>query len=731
MKSLPAVVLFVSMLSLAAFGAPAPTYDYPFRNPGLSEDQRIDDVVGRLTLDEKLGIVGFLPAIPRLNLTLTAITEGYHGIAQGGPSNWGRFNPTATTQFPQAYGLAETWDPGLLTRVSAEEATEARFLFQSEKYHRAALVVMAPNTDIGRDPRWGRTEECYGEDPFLVGTMATAFVRGLQGDDPKHLKVGSLLKHFLANSNEDGRFHTSSNFDERLWREYYAKPFEMAVRDGHANAMMASYNAVNGVPQHVSPVLRNIVMKEWGLDGIICTDGGGMTNLVKEHKMFPDLPAAAAACLKAGINLYLDVSKEPLQEALKRGLITEKDLDQAIRGRFRMWLRLGLLDPAGTVPYASIGRTAGAVEPWNDPATHELVRQVTRESIVLLKNDAGVLPVDAAKIKSVAVVGPLANTTLLDWYSGTPPYRIDPREGIENYAHPSFFSPEKFDVNWVADMSDTAVECARKRDVAVVVIGNQPESNAGWEIVTSPSDGKEAVDRKEIALPAAQEEFVRKVVAANPRTIVVLVANFPFSMPWVAAHAPAILQITHASQEQGSALADVIFGDFNPGGKTTQTWPASLDQLPPMMDFDIRHGRTYMYATAEPQYPFGFGLSYTTFNLSNLHAADHLARDGSMEVSVDVTNTGTRAGDEVVQLYVRYPDSKVDRPHKQLRGFQRISVAPGKTQTARMTLRAADLAYWNVAAHDWTVEPGRVELLVGHSSRDSDLALRQMVAVQP
>jgi beta-glucosidase len=561
--------------------------------------------------------------------------------------------------------------------------------------------------------------------------MATAFVHGLQGDDPKHLKAGSLLKHFLANSNEDGRFHSSSDFDERLWREYYAKPFEMAVRDGHANAMMASYNAVNGVPQHVNPVLRNIVMKEWGLDGIICTDGGGMTNLVKEHKLFPDLATAAAACLKAGINLYLDVSKEPLQEALKRGLITEKDIDQAIRGRFRMWIRLGLLDPAGSSPYETIGRTPGGVEPWNDPATHELVRQVTRESIVLLRNEGGLLPIDPAKIKSVAVIGPRANSVLLDWYSGTPPYRVGPREGIENYAHPGFMMPEKFDVNWVADMSDVAVECARKRDIAVVCIGNHPEGNAGWEIVTSPSDGKEAVDRKEIKLPTEQEEFVRKVMAANPRTIVVLIANFPFAMPWTAAHAPAILQLTNASQEQGSALADVIFGDYNPGGKTVQTWPASLEQLPPMMDFDLRHGRTYMYATQEPQYPFGYGLSYSTFKLTNLQAADHVARDGSVAVTVDVTNTGTRAGDEVVQLYARYPESKVDRPHKQLRGFQRITVAPGQTRTATMTLRAADLAYWNVAAHAWTVEPGHVELLVGTSSRDADLALHHTLAVEP
>jgi beta-glucosidase len=726
-RSLLTACASISLLcALAATARPA---EYPFQDPDKAAEDRITDLIGRMTLEEKIDCLGMRTAVPRLGVKGSPHIEGYHGVAQGGPSNWGRRNPTPTTQFPQAYGLGATWDPELVRRAAAQEATEARYLFQSPKYARSGLIVRAPQADLARDPRWGRTEEVYGEDPLLAGTLATAFTRGLQGGDPRYWQTASLLKHFLANSNEDGRTSSSSDFDERLWREYYAKPFEMAVREGGARAMMAAYNAVNGIPAHVHPMLRQIVMKEWGLDGIICTDGGGLRLLVTDHKAFPDLPTAAAACVKAGINFFLDRHKEAVTEAVQRGLLTEADIDQALRGLFRVSVRLGLLDPPERVPYAKIG-AEGDPEPWARPETRALVREVTRKSIVLLKNSAGLLPLDRTKVKSVAVVGPRANQVLLDWYSGTPPYAVTPREGIEHVANAGPPGPSRVGVNWVGDMGDAAVELARRQEVAVVCVGNHPEGNAGWEVVTSPSEGKEAVDRKAITLPPGQEEFVRRVYEANPRTVVVLVVNFPVALPWAAENATTIVQVTHASQELGNGLADVLFGDANPGGRLVQTWPKSLDQLPPMMDYDLRHGRTYMYFRGEPQYPFGYGLSYTTFAYANLRtSAPTLARDGAIDVGVDVTNTGSRAGDEVVQLYVRYPESKVDRPLKQLRGFQRITLAPGETKAVTLPLAAADLAYWDVARHAWTVEPGRVELMVGPSSADADLELRRTVAV--
>ncbi len=703
----------------------------PFRDPALPAEARITDLISRLTLEEKIDCMAQRASVPRLGVVGSPHIEGYHGVAQGGPSNWGRRNPTPTTQFPQAYGLGATWDPELVRAVAEQEATEARYLYQSAKYSRAGLIIRAPNADLARDPRWGRTEEVYGEDPYHVGTLATAFTRGLQGDDPRYWKTAALLKHFLANSNEDGRESSSSDFDARLWREYYAKPFEMAVRQGGSRALMAAYNAVNGTPAHVHPMLKDIVVGEWGVDGIVCTDGGGLRLLVEKHRAFPDLPTAAAACVKAGINHFLDKHKEAVTAAVARGLLREADLDAALRGLFRVSLRLGLLDPAEGNPYSSIG-APGTPEPWAQPETRALVRRVTQRSIVLLKNDAALLPLDRQALDSIAVVGPLANAVLPDWYGGTPPYTVTPREGIEAAVNPAFSTDEGVAVRWAGDMSDAAVEFARRSDVAVVCVGNHPEGNAGWETVTSPAEGKEAVDRRELGLAHGQEDFVRRVCAANPRTIVVLVANYPIALPWAAEHAPAIVHLTHASQEQGHAIADVLFGAVNPGGKLAQTWPRSLDQLPPMMDYDIRHGRTYQYFAGEPQYPFGYGLSYTTFALANLRIdRPAVPSTGTVTMAVDLANTGRRDGDEVVQLYVRYPHSKVSRPLRQLRAFRRVTVPAGATTTVELPLAAADLAYWDDARHAWTVEPGPVELLVGTSSAEKDLRLRTTLEVTP
>jgi beta-glucosidase len=731
-----AAILFVlPWLTAAPGAAPGPGPQYPFQDPDLPADTRIVDLIGRMTLPEKIEALANRASVPRLGVVGSPHIEGYHGVAQGGPSNWGRRNPTATTQFPQAYGLGATWDPALIARVAEQEAHEARYLYQNKKYQRSGLIVRAPNADLARDPRWGRTEEVYGEDPFHVGTLAVAFTRGLQGDDPRYWKTAALLKHFLANSNEDGREHTSSNFDDRLWREYYAKPFEMGVREGGSRAMMAAYNAVNGTPAHVHPMLRDIVMREWGLDGILCTDGSGLRLLVTDHKAFADLPTASAACMKAGINHFLDRQVEPVTEAVKRGLLSEAQIDEALKGLFRVSIRLGLLDPPERVPYAKIG-SDGDPEPWSQPEARELVREVTRKSIVLLRNSANLLPLDRAAVKSIAVVGPLANTVLLDWYSGTPPYAVSPREGIEAVARgPQGTGPQATGpgVAWAADTSDAAVELARRREVAVVCVGSHPEGNASWAQVTSPGYGKEGVDRKEITLPEGQEAFIRRVIEANPRTIVVLITSYPVALPWAAANAPTVLHMTHNSQELGHALGDVIFGDANPGGRLTQTWPASLDQLPPMMDYDIRHGRTYMYAKAAPQYAFGYGLSYTRFTYGNMRTSAESLRGGAaLDVSVDVANVGPRAGDEVVQLYVRYPESKVDRPRKQLRGFSRVTIGAGETKTVTLRLTASDLAYWDTAKHAWVVEPGRVELAVGPSSADADLAaMRRTISITP
>jgi beta-glucosidase len=710
---------------------------YPFLDPTLTTERRVDDLLLRMRLDEKILCLGTRPDVPRLGIQGSPHIEGYHGVAQGGPSNWGRCDPTPTTQFPQAYGLGATWDPPLVRRVAAQLALEARALFQRPGASRGGLVVRAPNADLARDPRWGRTEEVYGEDPFHVGTLATAFTRGLQGDPParhgtapqnapSYWPCAALLKHFCANSNEDDRTRSSSDFDQRAFREYYAWPFEMAVREGGARALMAAYNKVNGIPAHTHPMLREVVQREWGLDGIICSDGGGLRLLVSDHQAFPDLASAAAACVKAGINQFLDRHVEPVSEAVQRGLLSEAEIDAALRGVFSVMIRLGLLDPPAQVACSAIGRERDRA-PWDEAPTRAFVREVTQRSIVLLENRHGLLPLERGRLKSIAVLGPRCNEVLPDWYSGMPPYTISPRDGIERVAGP------ELRVSWVGDMGEVAVRMARECDVAIVCVGNHPEGNASWGVVASPSEGKEAVDRQSLELPVEQEQLVRRVRAVNPNTVVVLICNFPYALPWISENAGALLHVTHCSQELGTALGDVLFGDVNPGGKLTQTWPRSLQQLPPMLDYDLRNGRTYLYSREDPAYAFGYGMSYTSFELADLATdGDELTLSGSVTVSVQLCNTGSRAGDEVVQLYVRQIEARpaVPRPQRALKGFRRVSLSPGERQRVEIELRGRDVAYWNTERSAWDLEEGILELCLGTSSRLVDLRLRRQIRVR-
>jgi beta-glucosidase len=696
---------------------------YRFQDMHLPADERIADLLAHMTIEEKIGALSTNPSVPRLGVAGTGHVEGLHGLALGGPGGWeGRNLPVIpTTQFPQARGLGQTWDPLLIEQAAAVEAYETRYAYN--KYHRGGLVVRAPNADLSRDPRWGRSEESYGEDPFLVGTMATAFTKGLQGADKNYWSTASLLKHFLANSNEDGRDGSSSDFDVRLFQEYYAAPFRIAIEDGRANAFMTSYNAWNKVPMTENPILRDVVMKEWGFDGIICTDAGALTNMVKAHHIFQTLPQAAAAAIHAGINQFLDDYKQPVRDALAQKLITTEEIDRNLRGVFRVMLRLGMLDPNEAVPYASIGfNDLDKGDPWEWQKHKALARRVTDESIVLLKNEGNLLPI-SNKMAKIAVIGPLANRVALDWYSGTPPYAVTPLDGIRTRAG----TATSVTFSNGDDVAEAAA-LAAKADVAVVIIGNHPTCDAGWMKCALPSDGKEAIDRKSLTLE--QESLAKAVFAANPKTVVVLQTSFPYTTNWTEEHIPAILQITHNSEEQGNGLADVLFGDYNPAGRLTQTWVSSMDQLPPMMDYDIRHGRTYLYLHQKPLYAFGFGLSYTTFAYSNLRvSSSKMDGKGEVTISLDVKNSGKRDGDEVVQMYVAYPNSSVMRPIEELKNFQRISLRAGEGRTVSLRLTAKAIAYWKDETAGFVVEPGAVEVRVGGSS--DNIKLHQIINIAP
>ncbi len=700
-------------------GSPEGRGEIPILDPDLSDDERVEGVLRRLTVDEKIACLGTNPSVPRLGLRASGHVEGLHGLTLGGPGQWGGEDPLPTTSFPQAIGLAATWDPELVRAVAEVEADEARYYFHHPGFRRGGLVIRAPNADLGRDPRWGRTEECYGEDPYLAGTLAVAFTRGLQGDHPRFWRAAALLKHFFANSNEDGRERSSSDFDELAFREYYSVPFRRAIEEGGARAFMAAYNAHNGVPCAVHPILRRVAVEQWGQDGIICTDGGGLGFLVTAHQAFPDLEPAAAAALRAGITQFLDRFQEAVTGAHARGLVTEADLDRAVRRNLRVMLRLGLLHPESEVPYAAV--PADAPEPWRAPERQALVRRVTRKSAVLLRNEGALLPLDAEAVRTLAVIGPLADRVLLDWYGGTPPYVVSLLEGLRARAgrRVEVLAATNNDVS-------AAIWAARRADVAVVCVGNHPTGDAGWGEVTRPGDGKEAVDRRSLDLYDGW--LVRKILTANPRTVLVLLASFPYALGWMAREVPAILLCTHGSQELGHALAELLFGDESPAGRLVQTWPRALSDLPPMMDYSLRD-RTYLYSRAEPLYPFGYGLSYTTFEHRALRtSAPVLAPGAPVEVAVEVTNRGAVAGDEVAQLYVRWLESRRPRPRLALRGFRRVTIAPGTTETVRLRLAAEDLAGWDEAAQRFTVEPAEVELLVGASSED--LRQRARLAVR-
>lgn len=686
-----------------------------FNDPAINEEQRLDDLIARMTLDEKVDALGNNTQVPRLGIQASGSVEGLHGIVLGGPTYGDRAN-TPTTGFPQAYGLGETWDTDLLHRVATYISTENRYLFQNAKYRKSGLTMWTPNVDLGRDPRWGRTEECYGEDAFLTSRLAVAFIKGIQGDHPKYWRNASLMKHFLSNSNEYGRTFSSSNYSDKLFREYYAYPFYKGVTEGGSQALMTAYNAYNGTPCIMHPVLRNIVMKEWGLNGTLLTDGGAFRLLLSDHKRFDnDRAAAAAACIKAGITKFLDEYKDAVYEALHRKLISVEDIEKAIRGNLRISLKLGLLDHAEDNPYAAIGVT-DTIAPWSKPETKALVREATLKSIVLLKNQDHLLPLDRHKIKKIAVIGQRATEVLQDWYAGKPFYTVNVLDAIREEAG------NDIEVRYVkTNRMDSARTVAAWADVAIVCVGNHPTCNAGWEQAPVISEGKEAVDRQSLQLD--QEDLLLQVAQTNPNTIGVLISSFPYAINRANQTVPALLHLTQCSQELGHAVSDVIFGHYNPAGRLTQTWVKNITDLPHMMDYDITHGRTYMYFKEKPLYPFGYGLSYTRFNYSGTTLNDRVIERGdTLRVCFNLKNSGDMDGDEVVQLYVSARKHTDKDPIKQLKAFQRISLRKGETKKVELTVPYTELQVWDEKQNRFILPDKEMTLEIGASS--SDIRLR-------
>jgi beta-glucosidase len=545
-----------------------------------------------------------------------------------------------------------------------------------------------------------------------------------------------MLKHFAANSNESTRLTSSSNLDDRNLREYYAASFEAAVRGGRADAIMTAYNQINGVPAAVTPLLKSMIVGEWGFDGLFSTDGQSPSILVSNQHVYPALPQAIAAIVAGGTGILLQSNAlGPVTLAHDQGLLGDDDIDAALRTVFRVRFRLGDFDPPSLVPYKQIQATE---TPWSSAETKAKALDVTRKTIVLLKNDQRALPLDPSQLHSVAVIGPRAGSVVRDWYGGVAPYAITPRQGIADKLGAGVT------VNYAADDTDgAATAAAAASEVALVFVGNHPTCGdpfPPWGTCPSQYEGREQVDRVHIGLEPSQLALVQSVAAANPRTIVVLVSSFPVGISWINDNIRAIVHVTNSSQELGSAVADVLFGDYNPAGRTTTTWYQSEDDIPTAItDYDIRQGTTYWYFTGVPLYPFGHGLSYSSFTYSNLtvsgprltpSSAPAAGECGAVTVAVDVTNAGARAGDEVVQLYVSYPGSDLVRPRQQLRGFRRVNIAAGQSAHVAFTIAAADLAYYDGANARFAVETGKsVSLQVGASS--GDIRLRGTLDVVP
>ena len=857
------------LFAAVAFGADAQTAGaqaapvLPYQNPALLFETRVHDLVARMTLEEKVSqMQDVAAAVPRLGVpAYNWWNEALHGVARSG----------LATVFPQAIGMAATWDTSLIAREATVISDEARAKYHDYLRHDShgryqGLTFWSPNINLFRDPRWGRGQETYGEDPFLTGTLAVPFIRGLQGDDPTYLKTVATVKHFAVHSGPEPERHTfDAVVSERDLRESYLPHFERGIREAHAYSLMCAYNRVGGKAACGSDLLlRTILRGEWRFPGYVVSDCGAIDDIYLHHKVAPTAAAAAALGVRTGTDLDCGRVYPNLVAAVGQGLVTEAQVDTSVRRLFLARFKLGMFDPPARVRWATIPISA-----VDAPEHRALARRAARESIVLLKNAGGALPLSQT-LGTLAVIGPNADQprVLLGNYNGEPADIVTPLRGLrealpntrvlyargadlaegfpvleavpaEVFATPNgqpgllaeYFAgramtgaplftardstvaanwhdgaprpdmnPDDFGVRWTGTfrppqsgtyrlgmlatmkvrlwLDDSLVvqsvypshdgetpdprvaeggalrleggrsyrvrleaqesygdaqvqllwstpqetldaeaeRAARQADAVVLVLGLTP--NLEGEEMPVQVPGFRGGDRTRIDLPAPQQRLMERIVALGKPTVLVLLNGSALAVNWAQAHVPAVVEAWYPGQAGGAALADVLLGDYNPGGRLPVTFYRDTADLPAFENYAMA-GRTYRFFTGTPLYPFGHGLSYTTFAYARLRTSgERLASNGCLAVSVDVTNTGARAGDEVVQLYVRHAGSRVARPRQDLRGYQRVTLGPGETRTVTFPLAAASLAYWNTATHAWTVEREPVELQVGASSAD-------------
>ena len=777
------LLLFI-ILTVMLLNSSSPNQQLPYRNPRLPVDQRVADLLGRMTLEEKIAQTesmwvrdqfklladdkgNFSPdqktqellklglgqmsgvsqaasdsekATPpyfgkgpratavftnavqkyviehsRLGIPVTFHEEALHGLASPG-----------ATSFPQAIALGGTWDVDLVREIFSIAAVEARA--------RGAHQVLSPVLDLARDPRWGRMEETYGEDPYLTSRLGVAAVQGFQGTGPavdKH-HVVATLKHFAAHGQpESGTNVGPGNFSERLLREVFFYPFEIAVKEARVMSVMPSYNEIDGVPSHANKwLLQNILREEWGFDGLVVSDYFGINELMTRHNVAANQAAAAKRALEAGVDMELPHTQcnNTLLQQIKDGLVSEATLDKAVARILKVKFLLGLFED----PYVNPDESERVSE---TKESSKLALRAAHEAMTLLKNENNLLPLDRNKIRSIAVIGPNAGYVELGEYSGGPTRKISILQGIKdkvgdrikvNYAEgckittseqPSW---HKDDVRLSNPVDDDkriaeAVKAAQASDVAVVVVGDNVETTReGWA-------ENHLGDRDSLDLLGRQNDLVKAIVETGKPAIVVLIGGRALSINYIAEKAPAVFEGWYLGQETGTAVADVLFGDYNPAGKLPITIPRNVGQVPNYYYQKPTGRRGYLFSNKDPLFAFGHGLSYTTFKYANLRVSpDRTGPQGQATVTVEVTNTGKMAGDEIVQMYIRDEVSSVTRPIKELKGFARVHLAPGETKTVQFPITPDKLSFLNEDMNR-VVEPGTFSIMVGPSSRSERL----------
>jgi beta-glucosidase len=691
-------------------------------------DKRVADLISRLKLEEKATLLNHRgPTVQRFNIRSDQWNQCLNGV------QWNR----PTTLFPICLAMSATWDTNLVHDTASVLADEARAIYNgwhldpNAAGEHKGLIYRAPVINMERNPYWGRNHESWGEDPFLTGQMAVSYVEGLQGDDPHYLKIAATLKHFAVNNVETDRQKLNAVVPEEILHEYWLPQFREAVTEGKACSVMASYNAINGTPNNINHWLLTEWLKDdCHFDGFVVSDLGGVRTMVEGHeKGQMTYPDAVAQSLMAGCDFSDHEFQDFIPAAVREGKLTEARLDDALARVLRVRFRLGEFDPFTAVPYSQISPAV------IDSAPHrELALKVAEESIVLLQNRNRLLPLSKTKVKRIAVIGPLADRIVMNNYNGRAGQTVTALQGIKDYVGEDV--QVSYAVGGVVGGDTTgrwknesaeaaidpaaerlkAVELARKADVAIVFVG------------TTAAVEQEARDRKTLGLTGNQEDLVQAVYNANPKTVVVEMSAGPLTVPWLKDQIPALLQAWWAGEEGGHAIANVLFGKVNPAGRLPHTVYASEIQVPPVNEYDISKGFTYMYLNEPPLFPFGYGLSYTKFKYDNLKLSTNtITTSGTVTVTLDIQNTGKRAGDEVPQLYVHQVKSIVRRPVEALQGFQRLSLERGEKKSVSFTLPAEKLAYWDETSHGFVVEPGVFELMVGASS--SDLRLKTQITV--